>query len=382
MDMAQISELLSPQYVPEKLIAREAQLAALSANGMVVKNFYIEGSTNTGKTATVLRSAELLRQRQGHFPIYVRCERSIMVPFRFAVEQNIGHPLRFRHNAIYEFFKEAKILNVEHLHVFMDDAHQVAQYEKTGSVKWTEVIHQLYEAARTFHRKLQMVIVGTTPYLDYGAFVSKLHKDDKARANLQPLIFDAYKPGELKEIYGGRLELAGVDFQPETVDWVVETVRQNAGELPMGFEMLLAGVERMNEQHSRMLQREHVETAFKSVKIDYWSQKVEEMDKQTRMIFLTTTILADEQITSPNAIELNGHQISERYERLCRENRMEPLYAQRRNYILQKLCTQGFLGKIGVDPATFSNRYKYELNPKTMRETMEKMGLIKFKNIT
>jgi Cdc6-like AAA superfamily ATPase len=304
-----------------------------------------------------------------------------MVPFRFAVEQTIKHPLRFRHNAIYEFFQAASGRGAEHVHVFMDDAHQVAQFEKSGSVKWTEVIHQLYEAARTFKKKLQMVIVGTTPYLDYGTFVSRLHKDDKVRADLKPLVFDAYKPAELKRIYDARLQLAEVDFESEASDWVIETVIQNAGELPMGFQMLLAGVELMIQQHSRVLQQAHVESAFKSVKVDYWSQKVAEMDKQTRMIFLATTLLAVEHMQKNGAfkdVELSGHQIAEEYDRLCHVNHLEPLYAQRRNYILQKLCMRGgMLSRAGVDTKTFSNKYRYELNPRTMHDTMTKMGLIK-----
>jgi len=373
------AEILSTNFIPPTLIAREKQLNILASDTPRPRNYFMQGWTNTGKTATVTKAIEILGQRPKHRCLYVKCERSLWMPFKHAVEQSIG-PLPYRSDPPREFFKYCQNHEIKQTHIYLDDAHALAMYEK-NSIRYTEAVHKLYECGKSYEVKVQMIVVGTLPYITFERFIECLHLDDRARGQFMPLIFDNYTGDELTAIYRDRLKLAKIEFAPAAVKWVSSTVKLNAGELPMGFDILYAAVEDMQSTQAKTLEISHAESAFQRVKIDYWKRQLSEMDHHSLLLFLSGTIIAmnkmlDNGGKDHSQIYITGQEVGREYERLCQANREKELYAQRRNYLLMKLSVQGFFSKTGFDTHSDSVRYRYELNPQTMMDTLKAMNML------
>lgn len=362
----QAADVLSAIYIPTKLIGRDKQLGVLTQSTPRPSNYFIEGCTNVGKTATARQAIEVLNQRPHHKCVYVKCERSFMLPFRAAVEKAVGH-ITFRQHPIDELFTRAEKNEMKFVHIFLDDAHMLARYEEQAET-WTEVVHKLYEGAKGLVT-LQMVVVGTLPYISYLRFTSALHIDSKWCGQFVALPFGNYTPNEMTKIYSERLKLLPMKFDEGAVSWVVSTVSSNAGELPMGFNLLFHGVEEMISEKSDMLRMKHVEAAFPKVKTDYWRDQLGEMDAHSKLLLeaATNLVLNDNWMDDPNkASHVTGHAVAVEYEKLCQQRKIKPLYTQRRNYLLKKLSIEGFFRKEEIDTGTFSVKYRYELNPMTL----------------
>ncbi len=370
------SEVLSAEYVPKTLVGRHAQLSILTEDTLRPFNYFLEGFTNTGKTATVRKAIELLEQQEGHLCVYVKCERSFMFPFRSAVEKAVGN-LTFRSRPIEELFTRAKEQGKKFVHIFLDDAHMLAKFEESADTM-TLIVHNLYEGAKEKVR-LQTVFVGTLPYIKFDKFTSSLHRDDSWRGRFKPITFDNYTPKEMKEIFQERIHLLPIQCDEGIINWVVSTVQDNVGELPMGFDMLFAGVERMVKENSgSRLDLPRLQAAFPKVKVDYWSEHLSQKDRHSLILVEAATNLAsDMKLDHENPktpIYLTGHDIAVEYEKLVSHHKgLKPLYPQRRNYLLKKLSIEGLLEKEGVDERTFTVRYRYKLNPLTIRDTLKDM---------
>jgi len=377
----QIDEILSTRFVPPTLVARGKQLSELTKQTSTgrASNYFCQGWTNTGKTATVTKAMEILTKRPNQRCLYVKCERSLWMPFRDSVVKFVG-ALPFRTRPIEGLFTYCENHEINFLHVYLDDAHMVSMYDNAVSLKFTDIAHKLYESAKAHGVKLQLVFIGSLPYITYIKFIEQLHLDDRARMQFKPIIFDNYTTEEMTTIYTDRLKLAGIHASIEAVKWVVSTVKLNAGELPMGFEILCAGVEELLDSKAPTLTMQHVQNAFSNVKVDYWRRQLAEMDRHLSLIFTAATIVSMNKYAKDDGPEqqifLTGQEVAREYERLCGLNHEKVLYAQRRNYLLRKLSIQGFLGKIGVDNETDSVRYRYELNPLTMVDTLKAMDLL------
>lgn len=354
--------VFSAEYLPTHLKLREQQMQTfLSTLKDEWSHFYCEGDKSTGKTVTALHFLKTLKQHKNHIGIYLRTDRAIMLDFKKAIVEDTGLPLKTRDYPLH-FFNQIK---QNHIHLLIDDSQKILKFQI-----FNNFLHSLYENAVENKKKLHLKLFGTIPYHKFQRYI---RSDVESRFHFKPLIFPRYNAIETKQIIQQRIDLTSFTIENSAIGFLSAKTCLLVADLRLAFETLrnaCAYCEQQNITHITLPIMEG--KAWKKTKTDYWSQKLEALDLHSKLLLYCATKIAgnhhDEQVST--------REIANLYRKECYKQGLDPLYAQRMYYLLEKMVQDGWLTKIGV---AYRGRYgkssvfKYEMNPETILNVFQKI---------
>ncbi|MEM1552159.1 MAG: hypothetical protein QXH03_05790 [Candidatus Bathyarchaeia archaeon] len=351
--------VFSPEYVPPQVLFRDRQLQMLRENiEDHLTHFYLEGPKSSGKTVTVRKFLEEIRQVPNHFPIYVQGDRAITNSLTKAIEKALGRKLRFMERP----FHAIQDIPAEHVHLCIDDIQNVAKYKI-----FNPLLHQLYESCLEYGKKLHLILVGT---LIYPEFMKYIRPDVESRYRFKPILFEFYDALEIEAILRQRLDLIQIPYEEGAIKFIAAKIKRLIADLRLGFEILKNACDITK---GGKITEKAIEQAWERTKTDYWKQQIRHMDEHLCILILCASIIAkknhDQTVTA--------HDILALYRQYCYHNGTEPLYKTRLSYAFKKLEELGWLtrltkyskGRYGLDVS-----YKYENNPTTILPALQELG--------
>lgn len=354
---------LSDTYIPKQLPFRDKQINALMEGALAkgVKNFYCEGKTSTGKTVTVKK---LIQDLDGakHLTVYVYCRRMLKRAFKSSVEHAVGK-ISTRQSPIDELFKRAK---QDRIHVIFDDFQNIAHYKIVSPF-----LESLYTIAQETGKELQVISIGTMRYPDFLSSICAHEREDvSSRFKFKLIFFGAYEASEIQKIFSQRLELCGIEYKEDAIRWLGGNIRSIGADIRRGLEVLREAREHLRKNSSNTINFHLMEKVWEKTEVDYWAESLSVLDPHSQLLVYAASKLAE------TGNEISTIDISELYRKLCLQNKIEPLYAQRINYLLKKLVSSGWLTTLYVESRGWQGKtaiFRYEMVPLTILKAFKKM---------
>lgn len=260
---------LYPEYIPEKLPFREAQIAEIAnslrpllRNGRP-QNLFLFGPSGTGKTVTakyVLR--ELEEQTSKAKGIYINC-------FEFHTRNAVlnklcialGNPVPRRGLASDEIYNELictlKAKGIMPI-VVLDEADQLIR-DKTSS----QLLYDLLRTAELHSIHIGIVLISNIP----DALVLL---DDRVRSSLSAAMieFKQYTPQQLKQILGERAKNAFFEdaLEEDVINLAAAYAAKCNGDARIAINSLLVAGRIAEKECAKKLSVEHLRKAFENIK--------------------------------------------------------------------------------------------------------------------
>ena len=362
--------VLSDSFVPPVLFFREKQLLQLIDRPET--NFYCEGEKSTGKTVTALHF-KYKTDSEKHKSIYIQCQRALNIQFIEAM-MNEGVKLKWDEKkhptlTVFKKFKQPRIT------LILDDIQKITHYKT-----FNNFLHDLYENAIANKKQVRFILIGTT---SYRRFLKCLRDDVRSRLRLEYLYFPKYNAEELKTIFKQRLDLAGLEYEEGAVNFIAAKIMRLVTDIREGLKMLREVCEKICDdgRQKQPITLKLVEEMWEPHKINYWIDHLEGLYwHEKAILFCATKIaLSKQKEKSPFMInpdlEVTTIEINKIYRKFCYEQGEKPLYPERVNYILKRLCDQDFL--LRMDVVSYGRRgrttkYLYALDPETIYKVFKK----------
>jgi len=200
---------------------------------------------------------------------------------------------------------------------------------------------------------------------------------------LDYLYFPKYNIDELKKIFRQRLELAGLEYEEEAVDFVAAKIMHLVTDIREGLKLLREICQKICDdgEQKEPITLNIVEETWESHKVKYWVERISGLYWHEKAILFCATKAAllkaqDNSMLTDSSLEVTAIEINNLYRKLCYEQNQKPLYPERVNYIFKKLCDRDYLLKIDVVSYGRKGRttkYLYGLNPITIYQAFQKL---------
>lgn len=351
--------VFSTAYIPSVLNYRDEQLKCFleTMTQEWGSHYYCEGTKSTGKTVTVLKFLQVLREHNDeHAGIYLRTERAILIHFKDAVEKTLDIQLKFREHPlhVFHYFKQP------HIHVIIDDAQKIMHFRI-----FNDFLHSLYEQCVKNEKIIHLKILGTTAF---PLFQQQIRDDVESRYHFKPILFNNYKIEEIIGILRQRLDAGGYKYEGGATNLVAARVKRLATDLRLGLEILQNAV---NIAKGKKITETIVDEAWAQTKTDYWTEQLKAMDEHSLILLAAATHLA----LRKGAKEVVTLDINSLYRTMCYTKGTEPLYPQRLNYLMSKLIGQGWfspLSRVSRGRGGKGMVLQYEMTPETIKRAIVK----------
>lgn len=259
-------EIFTPSYVPEDFMHRDGQLKALSLSlkpglrGMSPMNTLVHGPPGTGKTTAIKFLLTQMSEVSGRLvPVYINCEDHHT---RFSIfsrihEEVYGHcppdtgkPLETIKGKVFK-----KLTSEKKSLVVILDEFDTLFLEKTVDA----VLLDILKAHATYGYDRVGII---------GMMIDETHMVDldlKTRSVFNPhrIFFQPYTSVEILDILSTRVKYG---FYPDVLSKeILENITEKTfsqGDLRVGIDLLRVSAYLAEQDSSRKIKKEHVETAF------------------------------------------------------------------------------------------------------------------------
>lgn len=259
---------LYPEFVPERLPFREAEIDSLVfalqpvLKGRKPQNVFVHGRSGTGKTATVKFVLNELHQYSDRAKsLYVNCfqlntRHSILTQianFLGDATPRRGIATDEAYAKVVEALKSADFTPL----VVLDEADQLL-HEKEAS----KLFYDLLRVVEFGKARFGLVFISNHP-----EFIEML--DDRVKSSLaqQTVSFEPYSPQQLKEILSQR---AGYAFHsgalgPEVIGVAAAHAAKSGGDARIAIECLLRAGREAERQNARSVEVSHLKSVFSEV---------------------------------------------------------------------------------------------------------------------
>lgn len=352
-------KVFSPDYVPEEILFRDAQLQRLRESiDDYFNHYYLEGPKSSGKTVTVKKFLKEVSNHPNHTTLYMSGDRAIMANFVKAVEKAVNRKLHFLERP----YHAIKDIQTDHIHLCIDDVQNIIKYKL-----FNPMLQQLYEACLEYNKKLHLIIVGT---IIYPKFMRFIRDDVESRYRFKPILFEFYDATEIEAILKHRLDMINVPYDQGAIAFVSAKIKRLIADLRLGFDILKNACE---ITQGKKITESIIEQAWERTKTDYWKQQIRHMDEHLCILLLSSSIAAKNSVDGT----VSTQQILELYRQYCQQNSIETLYKTRLSWALKKLEELGWLtritkfskGRYGLDVS-----YRYENNPVTIIAALKELA--------
>ena len=368
---------LSFDYVPDRLVHREAQLAKLwmlfrpvLENGISQTAFLI-GSVGTGKTATSKRFCldfvkEAQRQEKAVDFVIVNCrqrnsESSVLL--RLVTHFDEHFPDRG--------FSSAEMLRSLRKHIEKRKLHLVVVLDEADVLLRKGASDLIYHLSRFDEEKLggrasmSLVLVSQKYVLD---MLDPASSSTFKRANA--IMFEKYTAAELSDIVKERAELA---IFPNAIEddeiTLIGDIASEFGDARFAIELLEKAGMLAEEQGLERLTAEEVRAAKALTYSVVTESKIEELDRQRKIVLLAISrAIRDQAYVTTGEVEKVYRLAAEEY------NEKPRAHTQFWAYI-QDIANEGLIGTKVVGDAAGGGRTTYislpDIPAKVLREKLE-----------
>ncbi len=259
---------LYPEYVPERLPYRDAEIDSLVfalrpvLQGKRPQNVFVYGRSGTGKTATVRFVLNELQQYSDRAKgLYINCfqfntRHSVLT--QIANFLGVGAPRRgIATDETYTQMVRA-LQSIEFVPVVvLDEADQLTHGQEAS-----KLFYDLLRVVEQQRKGFGLVFIS-----NLSDFVASLDARVKSSLAEQTLCFEPYSPMQLKAILRARAEYA---FHPNALDSDVINVAAGhaakfGGDARIGIECLLRAGREAERQNSRKVEIKHLQKVFPAI---------------------------------------------------------------------------------------------------------------------
>lgn len=230
-------ESLSPQYVPDMPVGRDAEVAELRsaletmARRSVPENVWVHGRAGMGKTSCVRHALEQVEDETGLKPVYINCwqynSRSALITELLI---QLGYPAVRRGKSVDEL--------VSKLEIWLDRNRDVAvaldEVDQLDDL--AEVLYDLQHVDAAADNDLGIVMVSNQPPDEV-----TLDQRTESRLSYRTVEFEPYSADQIEDILKHRVERA---FRPgavtgEVIPRIAAHVAEEDGDCRSALKLLL-----------------------------------------------------------------------------------------------------------------------------------------------
>lgn len=285
--------ILSPSYIPEKMLYREEQIDQLAAifaialKGDKPSNVLIFGKTGTGKTATVKYIGNEMRKLNGNVEyVYINCE---FVDTPYGIIQNIG-------NLFVQNFED-KIpftgLSMQKLYAMLkeriDSENRVViivldEIDKLVKKSGDDLLYHLSEINEQL-ANTKISLLGISNDLN---FIQYLDSRVRSRLGSEQLVFPPYNADQLKEILRQRAETAFCEdvIEDAVIPLCAALAAQEHGDARRALDLLRVAGELADRTHEAGITTTHVYRAKNKIESDCIIEAIKSLPTQSKIVLL------------------------------------------------------------------------------------------------
>lgn len=340
-------EILTPDYIPERLIARDEQIEAVRK---ILKpiiryrgkphNAVLYGGTGLGKTATIkyvmneLKEAIEKNNLDNYIPIYINCSNNRISNILFSIIATLNPDTEFPSTgyAIKRYY--AEIFNI------MNEM-KVSLILTLDEIDLLKENMLLYELCRAGGDKLDpglhIGIIGITNNLHWG---DGLDGRILSTWNAQKIIFPKYDCFQLTEILTGRKE-AFVDgiINDEVIPHIAALAALESGDARKAIELLRLCGEYADENDIDTITTDIIPFASNQMDVDQISSTISSLQRHAKEALAGIV----------KAIDMNGGREIQTgdamhiYQRFCAMRNLKPISRTKFSGIISELDTLGII---------------------------------------
>ena len=330
----QIPAPLTEDWKPPKLLVREPKLTEIKENLDKSRNVYLSGSSGTGKTLTVRTLFERLSEPD-LVTLYGRTKTSFYETTRnifFEKEMPIG---------MNELQVITQLVNLSNrLIICYDDAFQVLRSGRRATSN-LNFLKGIYDYAKR-KRDLQIILVATTTLPEFEKICPR---EVSRRFDFKEIQFPRYNADEIFTILKQRAKLVWKNIDERALRFVAAKSARypSDGDARLGIS-ILANAWVVYPQED--LTHERITESWHREKIRYWMETFERLGGHAGLfLFLIAKIILTIPSKSTSSKIVQTGTLNSHYEQICRANRIEPLYQQRRTYELERLEREQYINR-------------------------------------
>ncbi|GBF08725.1 ORC1-type DNA replication protein 1 [Aeropyrum pernix] len=338
--------VLLPDYVPDELPHREAELRRLAEvlapalRGEKPSNALLYGLTGTGKTAVarlVLRRLEARASSLGVLvkPIYVNA-RHRETPYRVAsaIAEAVGVRVPFTGLSVGEVYERLvkRLSRLRGIYIVVLDEIDFLPKRPGGQ----DLLYRITRINQELGDRVWVSLVGITNSL---GFVENLEPRVKSSLGEVELVFPPYTAPQLKDILEARAEEAfnpGV-LDPDVVPLCAALAAREHGDARRALDLLRVAGEIAERRREDRVRREHVYSARAEIERDRVSEVVRTLPLHAKLVLLSIMMLED------GGRPASTGEIYERYKELTSTLGLEHVTLRRVSGIISELDMLGIV---------------------------------------
>ena len=349
-------DVLRSDYVPDKLLFRETQLAAIGQTlapllkGARSSNLLLYGKTGTGKTVAaryVLNKLQVNAKSQGTKIQLAYCNTRLAgTEYRILYElgRELGLVIPFTGLALSEasdrLMKRISELNL-HTVIILDEIDYIVKSSSDNL---------LYEISRSNERLKSgfITLVGISNDLQFKEFL-----DPRVLSSLseEETVFPPYSAEEIKAILESRVRIA---FRPDAVDegavnLCAAMAGMEHGDARRAVDTLRIAAEVAERNGELRLEEKHVRLAVQKIEQDRMVEALKSLPTHEKLLILG--------VLSGNGADSTGHIYGE-YSRLCERAGIEKLTQRRISGLLSELDLMGILSSNVISQGRYGRTKK------------------------
>ena len=362
-------EILLPDYVPEELPHREAQIKRLVEilspimRGEKPNNIFIYGLTGTGKTAVTKFVLKKLKERLSDLFLYVYINtRQTDTPYRILANilETLGVRVPFTGISTAELYRRfmRKISETKHILVIVLDEID-ALVKKHGD----DILYRLTRANYELG-KSKIALIGITNDVKFIEFL-----DPRVKSSLseEEIVFPPYNAEELEDILRKRATEAFYEsvISDDVIKLCAALAARDHGDARRALDLLRVAGEIAEREGSPIITIDHVNKARIEIERDRVYEVVSTLPFHSKLVLLAIVIGLKDKKRS-----LTTGEIYEIYSKLTKKLGIENVTQRRVSDIINEL------DMLGIITAKVVNRGRYgktkEVNIAVNEETVIK----------
>ena len=313
--MSSIPAMLSEEWLPDKLLVRNDKLELLKklVEKPSSRSVYVFGPRGVGKSLTC---KFLVMSYPSDRALYVRCMGGLDQSIRHALLEK----LEVGRRPLFEVIAKNFSLMV------VDDLNNLYNYKKA-----LYFLQSLYNF--NVDRHLAVVLVSTWSFEQFQRDICP--SEVFSRYYFAPVGFGVYSVDELATILKQRVEKAFESYEEGALKFIAAKTLRLGGDMRLALRIL-----QNSWVASKQLKLDVAEKAWYLEKKRYWRDEVLlSLDGHTALLlWLIARYVNDQGKVLTNALY-------RRYEEVCKELRVAPLYEERLHYCLSKLERLGYIAR-------------------------------------
>ncbi len=278
---------LYPEHIPERLPHRDSEVDEIAfalqpvLRGGKPQNIFVSGVSGTGKTVTVKKVLAQLEEFSDRAKmLYLNCfEFNTRYSILAKITNFLGNPVPRRGIAADEVF-EQMLTSMKRIDftpiIILDEFDQLLKGNEAS-----RILYDLLRVSDYQKSRFGIVLISNDETL-----LIKLDSRVKSSLNEQKIVFNAYKPMQLKDILKERCRYAFFDnvLEDEVVNVASAFASKNNGDARIAIESLLKAGRLAVKENSSTVTVLHLKNAFESIESRVVQKSFPSLDEHEKIL--------------------------------------------------------------------------------------------------